>query len=639
MKAWINKHLIRGIALVSCIGLYVLTVPISASARQKHTSAQQFAFHQYTLPDVVNHPTFQFARPVNPSLKHISGWVSGVGAAVAVGDLSQNTLPDDIAYVDTRTNQVIVAPAPGTGHRFKPFALNPYPLKYNSKTMAPTGVQIADLNGDGQPDIIVYYWGRAPIVFMKKSGYAGKPLKASMFVRQNLVQGNHRWYTDAMTISDLTGNAHLDIIVGNYFPNGSHVLGPGPAVDMQRGMSDATNGGKLEVLQWTSGNGGNHPWVRYRIVPNAVPAKDSYGWCLGLGSIDLTPNLLPEIYVANDFGPDHLLYNVSSRNHIKFKAVMGAKSWLEPKSYELGRDSFKGMGVASGDLTANGRLDIFVSNIGSKFALLESNFAWMNTGSLKDWAKGIAPFINKSDQMNLAHSGWAWGAAIGYFNNSIYPQIVQASGFLRGKSDGWAEIQQLATGNDALLSNPNTWPVIEKNYSLDGSGELRFYVKTPNGDRYANIGSNLNISDTNSRAIAVADVLGNGRENFAVANQWGASKFYLNVGHYRPHYMELRLMLPRGTGNHSIKVLSGHPNVSNVVPAQTATVEITVSRGHELFGQVDDSGKRDTNIFFSLGPKRSGEHTYVVKVRWRTTVGTIRSAQLHLKAGYYTVLL
>lgn len=642
MKQWDSNIWAKSIAVILCLGMYFLTIPHDVSAKTVSIMGHQFQFRPFVLPEVTNHPPFHYIRPVNPSLHNIAGWVSSVGADVAIGDLSQNTLPNDIVYVDTRTNEVVVAPAPGTGHRFAPFALNPAPLYYSSHTMAPTGVQIADLNGDGQPDIIVYYWGRAPVVFMKRSGFAGQPLKASMFVPQNLVSGRYRWYTDAMTIADLSGNGHLDIVVGNYFPNGARILGSSDyshPQHMQRGMSDATNAGRLEVLQWIGGSGGRHPFVRYRLVPNAIPIADQYGWCLALGSVDLTPNLLPSVYVANDFGPDHLLYNVSTRNHIRFRNVMGAKSWSQPKSYRLGHDSFKGMGVAYGDLTANGRTDIFVSNIGTKFGLLESNFAWMNTGnSQASLKRGIAPFINESDRMNLSHSGWAWGAQIGYFNNSIYPQIVQASGFLRGKAYGWAQLQQLATGNDALLANPQFWPTFQSQYSLNGTGELRFYARDNTNGKYANLSSNLSIHDVVSRAIAVADVLGNGRESFAVANQWAPSKFYLNTGRYRPHFLELRLLLP-GSLRSSPQVIKGHPVVPGTVTAFTATARVQLKSGHALVGQVSDTGKRDTNIFFSLGTKTRTNTTYAVQLRWRSQTGALQTGTVHMPAGYYTVVL
>ena len=57
-------------------------------------------------------PPIRHVREVNPSYQKIDAWVSSVGAAAAIGDLDDNGLSDDICYVDTRTDQVIITPAP-----------------------------------------------------------------------------------------------------------------------------------------------------------------------------------------------------------------------------------------------------------------------------------------------------------------------------------------------------------------------------------------------------------------------------------------------------------------------------------------------------------------------------------------------
>ena len=91
------------------------------------------------------------------------------GAAVALADLDGDGLPNDVLLVDPRIDQVIVAPVPGTGGRYEPFALSPAPLPYDPATMAPIGCLPGDFNEDGRTDILVYYWGRSPIVFLRRT--------------------------------------------------------------------------------------------------------------------------------------------------------------------------------------------------------------------------------------------------------------------------------------------------------------------------------------------------------------------------------------------------------------------------------------------------------------------------------------
>ena len=90
--------------------------------------AANFKFEKLPLPEVPNHPSYKYVRAVHPSLSRISAWVSTLGAAAAMEDLDGDGLPNDLIYVDPRTDLVTVAPVPGTGNRYAPFTLNPAPL-------------------------------------------------------------------------------------------------------------------------------------------------------------------------------------------------------------------------------------------------------------------------------------------------------------------------------------------------------------------------------------------------------------------------------------------------------------------------------------------------------------------------------
>ena len=50
------------------------------------------------------------------------------------------------------------------------------------------------------------------------------------------------------------------------------------------------------------------------------------------------------------------------------------------------------MGVDFGDINGDGRLDIYVSNLATRFGLTESHFVWMNTGNFAAMKQGVAPF-------------------------------------------------------------------------------------------------------------------------------------------------------------------------------------------------------------------------------------------------------
>ena len=56
-------------------------------------------------------------RDVHPDLRRIEPWIASVGAAAAMGDIDGNLKPDDVCYVDSRINQVVVAPLLGRAVR------------------------------------------------------------------------------------------------------------------------------------------------------------------------------------------------------------------------------------------------------------------------------------------------------------------------------------------------------------------------------------------------------------------------------------------------------------------------------------------------------------------------------------------
>ena len=343
----VARHGKRFAAIVLVAGLYGLARPAEPSPGERAAMARRFAFRASLLPEVPG-VRMRFVREVNPSLRHIASWISAVGAAVALNDLDANGLPDDLCYVDVRTNQVIVAPAPGTGARYAPFTLDPLPLPYDSATTAPMGCLPGDFDENGSVDLLVYYWGRTPILFLTLANT--KEMTRARFVARELVDPIEWWYTNAATLADLDGDGHGDLVIGNYFPDGARILDARADVPdhMQHSMSRAENGGRTHLLRWTP-----QGFADARGVLDDVIAR---GWTLGVGAADLDGDLLPELYLARDFGPDRLLHNRSTAGHLRFALLEGRRGFTLPASKVLGHDSHKGMSVDFGYVSMLGEV-------------------------------------------------------------------------------------------------------------------------------------------------------------------------------------------------------------------------------------------------------------------------------------------
>lgn len=634
-----NKLLVACVlvgALYWCAQLPVL------SAGERADLARRFRFEGQTLLEISRDPQ-RFVRAVHPSLEHISAWISSVGASVALADLDGDGLPNDVCHVDTRVDEVTVGPAPGTPQQYPMFVLDARPLPYDPKTMAPMGCVPGDLNEDGLIDVLAYYWGRTPIAFLRQPRRANSPIA---FVPREIKEPLERWYTNAVTLADVDGDGHADVVVGNYFQDGARILDAiaQGSEAMQASMSRARNSGRHHVLLFRGGTGGGQPTVQFEELAMGGGDEIAYGWTLAVGAQDLDGDLLPELYFANDFGPDQLLHNQSRPGALRFAPLYGHKSLTTPSSKVLGRDSFKGMGVDFGDVNDDGWPDIYVSNIAGQYALEESHFLFVSTGETHRMRERIAPYVDRSETLGVSRSDWAWDVKLADFDNDGVLEALQATGFVKGVVNRWPELHELAMGNDQLLSHPRSWPRFQPGDDLSGHQHNPFFVRAHDG-RYHDLAGDLGLDDQAvSRGIATADINGDGLLDFAVANQWESSRLYMNTAGVKPFLgLHLLLRLAQSPVSHT-SVRQGHPGTDTPgTPAIGAVVSVSLPNGRRLAAQVDGgnghSGRRSPDLHFGLSGVSPETTTLRVEVRWRDRQGRTRRETLQLAPGWHTVLL
>jgi hypothetical protein len=643
----IQRHA-RRLAAVALVVVVALLAHIPRLSRtERDALASRFRFTRSTLLEVAPSVT-RDVRAVHPSLERLSSWISSVGAAVALHDLDGDGLPNDVVNVDPRSDRVVIGCVPGTPARYATFTLDPAPLRVDA-TMAPMGCLPGDYNEDGLADLLVYYWGRSPIVFLRRSDPPGTAwtMRADAYAPCEAASGGERWFTNAATLADLDGDGHLDVYVGNYFPDGAHILdasGTGTET-MQHSMSRAMNGGSDHVLLGTGCAAAGEATLPFRETRPALDEHVSHGWTLAAGAADLNGDLLPEIYVGNDFGHDRLLVNHSRPGAVSLVSVRGHKGFTTPNSKVVGRDSFKGMGVDFGDVDGDGRLDIHVSNISNQFALLESHFMFISTGDPAMLAAGFAPFTDRSEPLGLSRSGWGWDSRLDDFDNDGELEVVQATGFIRGSKSRWPELQELAMGNDDLLANPRVWPRFQTDDDLSGHQLNAFFTRGKDG-RFHDVAEWVGLDERQvARGLATADVDGDGDLDLAIANQWAPSSFYRNDSPGGHAFLGLHLLLPpRGSAAPvPFAVQAGHPEP--YAPrrfAVGAQARVVLPDGSVRIAQVDGgnghSGKRSPDLHFGLGSLAPGTEL-AVTLRWRDGRGEVRERAIRLAPGWHTVML
>ena len=135
-----------------------------------------------------------------------------------------------------------------------------------------------------------------------------------------------------------------------------------------------------------------------------------------------------DLYVANDFAPDHLFRND------------GAEGWRDIAG-EVGIDQLGfAMGVTWGDYDNDGRDDLYVSNMYSKAGRRITRLVDGIDPRISRLATGNYLFHQESDRFQLvsgleapalpvARAGWAWGGQFVDFDNDGLLDLYVASGY------------------------------------------------------------------------------------------------------------------------------------------------------------------------------------------------------------------
>lgn len=502
---------------------------------------------------------------LDPKLHNVAPHVAGLGASVSVADVNRDGWPD-LYFTNSRfghPNALYVNQRDGT-FRDEAEALGVAHLNRPGEGVS-MGSVWGDYDNDGYEDLLVYKWGFLQLL---------RNVRGQRFEDVTDRVGLRRWMNANSAVwLDYDRDGLLDLYVGGYFRSEIDMWSITTTRIMQNSFEFATNGGK-NVLFRNRGDGG------FEDVTDAT-GVGSTRWTLAVAAADFNEDGWPDLYLANDYGPEEFYVNRSGERFVLTRAG-------------LEDDSKSGMSVSFGDLMNRGRFDVFVTNISERGYLFQGNNLRLNfleeLGRFEEVAQGV-----------VADAGWAWGAQFGDLNNDGQLDLYVLNGFISADRDRdyWYGMSKVAGAASAIFEDAANWPPIGT-ASLSGYERSRLLLNRDG--ELVDVAQAAGVSDSlDGRAVAFADLFNRGALDVVVANQGGPAILYRNSVDRNRHWIAFEL--------------EGTVSNRSAIGAELIVTFNGMKQRHLVDGGMGFASQGDRRVHVGLGSGSSGRVTRVV-IRW-----------------------
>lgn len=517
---------------------------------------------------------------LNEAFQNIMPWLASVGAAAAAADFDGDGWTD--LYVvnsgPNDWNRLLRNRGDGTFADMTAAAGVGCTNRHGGCMHAIWG----DINNDRKLDLLVTKWGATNTLYLNRGD--------GTFTDISQHAGVGDWgYANAATFLDYDRDGWLDLLVCNYFAETvtdprtgqtvrNDLWNPVTTRVMHETFTHARNGGH-KILYRNRGDG------TFEEVTTQVGLHHGL-WTLAVGAGDVNNDGWPDLYVANDFGPDELYLNTgATENPPRFRLM------VDPRGHPgIGNDWWKGMNVDMADVNNDGYLDIYVSNVFERrYKTDEGNMLWLNCADAQ--CPGGRGFRNIAEASGTMDGGWGWGCKFADFNNDGLLDIFALNGFVTGDPDHnyWYQIQEMVTQTKNQTTDAADWPIMGKR-DLSGHDQKRLFMqvqprpngKSPRDPQFVELAGAAGIVETyNGRGVALADFNLDGALDMYVANQGAPSCLYLNTSFRdnKPRPGFLRFIL---TGRPELGVKVGDRVLASTTDAVGARVSLHTKSGIQI---------------------------------------------------------
>ncbi|MBO9619682.1 MAG: VCBS repeat-containing protein [Niabella sp.] len=522
----------------------IMGLVLLAACHQKTTAPNDNAPHLFTLlPGDSTHVSFSNTLTEAPNINVLMYEYFYNGGGVAVGDLNGDGLEDlyfsgnmvdcklylnkGKMQFDDITSSAGVAGRPG-------------PWK--------TGVTIADVNGDGKPDIYLCYSGKVrgehrinQLFINEGNDPQGKPHFSEQAAKYGLADSS---YSTQAYFFDFDRDGDLDMLLLNHNPDNLPVLDEASTAALLA-KPDPNSGPKLfrndnnHFVDITSQSGISHSALSYGLSA-AIADINQDGW--------------PDIYISNDYGvPDYLYLN--NKNGTFTNQLAAA----------LGHISQFSMGDNISDVNNDGLPDIFTLDMlpednhrqkllfapdnYEKFDLnVRTGFYYQYMRNMLQLNNGNGTFSEIGQLANISNTDWSWAPLFADYDNDGWKDLFVTNGYLRD----YTNMDFIKYMNDYIQSKGRLKreEVLELVKKMPASNVSSYFFKNNGNLTFTDVSKQWGIAQpSNSNGAVYADLDNDGDLDVIVNNINQPAFIYRNEASKQKQNNYLAIKLKGDKGN------------------------------------------------------------------------------------------
>ncbi len=495
-------HSSRTLGVIGLLGLVAVLLGCSGSAPPSPTAGEPTDGPAW-FEDVTDRVGLNFVHdPGDASKYHM---YQCVGSGCAIADLDGDGRPDLVLLTNAgpdskSTNKLFRQKADGT---FEDVSAGSG-LDFPGRNM---GIAVGDLNNDGKPDLLITQVNGARLLLN-----LGGMKFADVSAEAGLV--NPMWGT-SVAFLDYDRDGWLDVFIVNYVdydPSWPCLAATGErdycAPKVFHGTASKLFRNRGSDL--AKNTDPKKPRVAFEDVTVKSHIGDRTGPGLGVAVFDCDGDGWPDVFVANDGKPNHLWVNKRDGTFAEEALSRGAAATMMSQS-------FAGMGVAIGDIDNDGLPDLYVTHLTS-----ETNTLW------KQGPRG--QFRDESSGWGLMATRWrgtGFGTLMADFDNDGFLDIAIANG----------RVAREAVPRTKPALAPHWEPYGERNQLLANTGAGKFADVSPNSPAFCGY-------FTVARGLACGDVDGDGAPDLLVNAIGEKARLLKGVAPNRGHWLSVRAIDP-----------------------------------------------------------------------------------------------